>query len=103
MRLVLSDGFAFDMVNVSVNKFLMSDSNSNIAVGSDSDEFVQISLSPLCKDVDWYLLPNPTSTTAVARYWAEHDSRVADLLIDVDFVFRAGEIGELGLQKLVPT
>jgi hypothetical protein len=99
LRLVLSDGFAFDMANVSVNQFLMADSNSNIAVGNDSDEFAQISLSPLCKDVDWYLLPNPTSTTSVARYWVEHDNGAADLLIDVDFVFRAGEIGELDLQQ----
>jgi len=99
MRLVLSDGFAFDMSRVSVHRSVMAESAAGIAIACDSDEFTQVSLSPLCKDADWYLLPNPTTPATVARFWAQHDNPSADTLIDVDFVFRASDIGEADLRQ----
>ena len=60
-------------------------------VFADSREFLGISLTPMWKDMEWYLRRNRLDPLFVGRWWVVYDSPSNDYISSLDFRFTCGQ------------
>ena len=63
-------------------------------VFADSREFLGISLTPMWKDMEWYLRRSRLDPLFVGRWWIDYDSPSNDYISSVDIRFTCGQGSE---------
>lgn len=93
LRLLARELFCYRPGEFSTNRLsLLSESPpaAEVHLFDDSMEFLGLSLTPLWKDVQWYLERRPLDAVDVARWWVLYDSPVNDWLASRDLRFHCG-------------
>ena len=97
LRLLARELFCFEPDHYALNsQALLAElpSAADVHVFCDSLEFLGFSLTPLWKDMEWYLEPGRLDPLRVGRWWIDYDSPFNDYLSSVDLRFRCGAAGE---------
>jgi hypothetical protein len=71
-----------------------------VHVFDDSREFLGLSLTPLWKDMEWYLRPRRVEPLFVGRWWITYDSPFNDYLSNKNLRFWTGKVDEVRWRRL---
>lgn len=71
-----------------------------IHVFDNSREFLGLSLTPLWKDMEWYLSPNRLDPLSVGRWWITYDSPFNDYLSGRNLRFTTGSADEASWRRV---
>jgi hypothetical protein len=97
LRLLARELFCYRPGEYSINRLsLLSEAppDSEVHLFDDSMEFLGLSLTPLWKDVQWYLERRQLDPIDVARWWVLYDSPINNRLASRDLKFRCGNASE---------
>jgi len=97
MRSFATTALMFQAAEYSVNSqfsLAANDRPQEVAYMTDSDVICGVSLTPLLKDMDWYLHPRRADLDEVGSWWIEFDGPAHLDLAGSHFRFHEGEVTE---------
>jgi hypothetical protein len=97
LRVLARELFCFEPETYPLNAFALlacMPPREEIHVFSDSREFLGLSLTPLWKDMEWYLAPRHLDPLFVGKWWLTFDSPANDYISSVNLRFGNGTAGE---------
>jgi Fasciclin domain len=93
LRLLARELFCFEPGGYPLNSQALLariPSVDEICVFCDAHEFLGLSLTPLWKDMEWYLAPNRLDPLFVGRWWVIYDSPANDYISALNLRFGCG-------------
>lgn len=97
LRLLARELFCFEPGRYDLNQQSLLRSMprvSEIHLFRDSTEFLGLSLTPLWKDLEWYLQPCRLNPLFIGRWWTSYDSPINDYLSNQNMRFWRGKAPE---------
>ena len=102
LRLLARELFCFEPGRYQLNaKSLLAQRppDKEIQVFRDSREFLGVSLTPLWKDMEWYLRRSRIDPLFTGRWWITYDSPLSDYISAFDLRFTCGKGDEMCWRK----
>jgi len=97
LRFLARELFCFEPGTYPLNRRSLPASmppHEDIYVFDDASEFLSVSLTPLWKDMEWYLTRRALDPLFVGRWWLDFDSPANDYLSSINLRFGCGNADE---------